>query len=34
MKAAEYYAKLVKLCERADGARPELEQAKKFLARK
>jgi tetratricopeptide (TPR) repeat protein len=33
-KAAGYYAQLVKLCERADGARPELEQAKVFLARK
>ncbi len=33
-KAAEYYARLVKLGERADGARPELEQAKKFLTRK
>src|SRR5215475_10680893 len=33
-KAAEYYARLVKLCGRADGARPELEQAKRFLARK
>jgi predicted Zn-dependent protease len=32
-KAANYYAQLVKLCERADGARPELEQAKVFLAR-
>jgi tetratricopeptide (TPR) repeat protein len=33
-KAAEYYAQLVKLCERADSARPELEQAKRFLSRK
>jgi tetratricopeptide (TPR) repeat protein len=33
-KAAEYYARLVKLCERSDGSRPELEKAKKFLARK
>lgn len=33
-KAAGYYGQLVKLCERADGARPELEQAKVFLARK
>jgi tetratricopeptide (TPR) repeat protein len=33
-KAAEYYARLVKLCERSDGSRPELEQAKRFLARK
>ncbi|MGH9751562.1 MAG: tetratricopeptide repeat protein [Blastocatellia bacterium] len=33
-KAAEYYARLVKLCERADGPRPELEQAKRFLERK
>ena len=33
-KAAQYYARLVKLCERADGVRPELEQAKRFLARK
>jgi tetratricopeptide (TPR) repeat protein len=32
-KAANYYAQLVKLCERADGARSELEQAKVFLAR-
>jgi len=33
-KASEYYARLVKLCERSDGSRPELEQAKRFLARK
>ena len=33
-KAAEYYARLVKLCERSDGSRPELEQAKRVLARK
>jgi tetratricopeptide (TPR) repeat protein len=33
-KAAEYYAQLVKLCERADSARPELEQAKRFLSQK
>jgi tetratricopeptide (TPR) repeat protein len=33
-KAAEYYARLVKLCERSDGSRPELDQAKRFLARK
>jgi tetratricopeptide (TPR) repeat protein len=33
-KAAGYYAQLVKLCERADGTRPELEQAKVFLAKK
>jgi tetratricopeptide (TPR) repeat protein len=34
MKAAEYYSRLVKLSERSDGSRPELEQAKRFLARK
>ncbi|MGH9835719.1 MAG: tetratricopeptide repeat protein [Blastocatellia bacterium] len=33
-KAAGYYTQLVKLCERADGVRPELEQAKVFLAKK
>jgi len=33
-KAADYYGQLVKLCEKADGTRPELEQAKVFLARK
>jgi tetratricopeptide (TPR) repeat protein len=33
-KAAGYYGQLVKLCEKADGTRPELEQAKAFLARK
>ncbi|HKQ79532.1 MAG TPA: hypothetical protein VJ810_37915, partial [Blastocatellia bacterium] len=32
IKAAEYYTRLVKLSERAEGARPELEQAKRFLA--
>jgi len=33
-KATGYYTQLVKLCERADGVRPELEQAKVFLAKK
>jgi tetratricopeptide (TPR) repeat protein len=32
-KAAEYYAQLVKLCEKAEGARPELQKAKAFLAK-
>ncbi|MCI0389294.1 MAG: hypothetical protein MOB07_11105 [Acidobacteria bacterium] len=30
-KAADYYTQLVKLCERADGSRAELEQARAFL---
>jgi predicted Zn-dependent protease len=33
-KAESYYAQLVKLCDRADGARPELERAKVFLTKK
>jgi tetratricopeptide (TPR) repeat protein len=33
-KATDYYTQLVKLCERADGIRPELEQAKVFLLKK
>lgn len=33
-KAASFYAKLTALGERGDGARPELQAAKKFLARK
>lgn len=33
-KAASFYAKLTTLGERGDGARPELQAAKKFLARK
>ena len=33
-KAARYYAQLVKLCERADGARPELQKAKAFLVKR
>jgi hypothetical protein len=32
-KAKQYYARLVELCERADTDRPELRQAKAFLAR-
>jgi hypothetical protein len=32
-KAKGFYAKLVKLCERADTERPELQQAKAFLAK-
>ena len=30
-KATDYYGQLVKLCVRADGTRPELEQAKVFI---
>jgi tetratricopeptide (TPR) repeat protein len=33
-KALDYYAQLLKLCEGADVARPELEQAKAFAAKK
>jgi tetratricopeptide (TPR) repeat protein len=33
-KARHYYAKLVSLCERADTDRPELQEAKAFLAKK
>jgi tetratricopeptide (TPR) repeat protein len=33
-KASHYYAKLVSLCERADTDRPELQEAKAFLAKK
>jgi hypothetical protein len=33
-KARTYYAKLVALCEQADTQRPELKQAKAFLAKK
>ena len=33
-KAKTYYAKLVTLCERADTERPELQEAKAFLAKK
>jgi tetratricopeptide (TPR) repeat protein len=33
-KAAEYYAQLLKLCERADSERPELQKAKASLAQK
>jgi Tfp pilus assembly protein PilF len=33
-KASHYYAKLVSLCERADTDRPELKEAKAFLAKK
>jgi tetratricopeptide (TPR) repeat protein len=33
-KAKTYYAKLVALCERADTERPELQEAKAFLAKK
>ena len=32
-KAQLYYAKLVALCDRADTARPDLQQAMTFLAR-
>jgi len=33
-KAIDYYTQLARLCERADGTRPELEQAKVFLLKK
>lgn len=33
-KASAYYTQLVKLCERADSPRPELQKAKRFLATK
>ena len=33
-KAREFYAKLTAICEKSDGDRPELAQAKKFLAGK
>ncbi len=33
-KASMFYAKLTALGERGDGSRPELQAAKKFLARK
>jgi tetratricopeptide (TPR) repeat protein len=33
-KAADYYGQLIKLCEKADGNRPEVEKAKAFLAKK
>jgi tetratricopeptide (TPR) repeat protein len=33
-KAKDYYTQLIKLCERGDGTRPELEQAKIFLVKK
>jgi tetratricopeptide (TPR) repeat protein len=33
-KARNYYEKLVSVCERADTARPELQEAKAFLAKK
>ncbi|MCI0698145.1 hypothetical protein L0337_39835 [candidate division KSB1 bacterium] len=33
-KARTYYAKLVALCDRADGIRPELQKANAFLAKK
>ncbi len=33
-KARTYYAKLMALCKDADGERPELEQAKAFLAKR
>jgi hypothetical protein len=32
-KASTFYAKLTALGERGDGSRPELQAAKKFLAR-
>jgi tetratricopeptide (TPR) repeat protein len=33
-KAADYYGQLIKLCEKADGNRPEVGKAKAFLAKK
>lgn len=33
-KARTYYAELVAICERADTERPELREAKAFLAKK
>jgi tetratricopeptide (TPR) repeat protein len=33
-KARTYYGKLLKLCEKADNNRPELQNAKAFLAKK
>lgn len=33
-KAKAFYVKLVSVCERADGSRPELQEAKAFLAKK
>ena len=33
-KAREFYVKLTAMCEKADGDRPELAHAKKFLAGK
>ncbi len=33
-KAKSYYSKLLQISARADSSRPEIEQAKKFLAKK
>ncbi|MGA3090465.1 MAG: hypothetical protein ABSD75_17775 [Terriglobales bacterium] len=33
-KAKTYYAKLLSMCEHADGDRPELEEARTLLAEK
>jgi tetratricopeptide (TPR) repeat protein len=33
-KARSYYGKLVELCKQGDGERPELAEAKAFLAKK
>jgi len=33
-KARTFYAKLTEICNKADGERPELAEAKAFLAKK